>query len=148
MESVINYVWNDNKFKEVYKDFLIISHLTQFSNIDKFSNNNETETDNLNYLLKIASLFAHSKNEEIEAVALRIAQHAIEYGNEIQKTGSYIVLNNLVNKPSVDLALDKKLISENTKYNIPIKSKIELSKLESEYNLIISDDENFNANKF
>ncbi|RKS01460.1 DEAD/DEAH box helicase [Flavobacterium sp. 102] len=101
-DTIPKLIWNENK-------------VTLLSKID------------WNNLLGISTILSYSDiNSHLEA-ALRISQTCIseESSNESQKNASAIILSNLTNKPSLNLAVQRNFISKEYKKDFPLIFKLQ-----------------------
>lgn len=92
----------------------------------------DTDSFNLSYLLKCANIFVQTENDILKEKGLRIAQYAMEFGDVVQKEYAYIILDLLLNIPSINLSKKHKYIDKNIEYYMPLKPL--LQKLERENN--------------
>lgn len=90
-------------------------------------------------------------NVESEAqvdAALRIAQYAIEQGNEQQKFAGCMLLDMLVNQQAIKLAKENRYINENIEYKYPFAFSLNSLNRSNYYSIKIEGSENFYSNKF
>ncbi len=102
-----------------------------------------------NNILSIASILSYSDvNSHLDA-ALRISQTCLNQKNttEIQKNASAIILSNLTNKPTIDLAIKRDLIALDYKSHFPLSFKLQSTEIEIENSIIIKN-EILHLNKF
>ncbi|WP_445453167.1 DEAD/DEAH box helicase [Flavobacterium sp. 25HG05S-40] len=114
-DTIPKLIWNENK-------------LILLSKID------------WNNLLGISTILSYSdRNSHLEA-ALRISQTCIseESSNEIQKNASAIILSNLTNKPSLNLAIKRNYIGKEYKNNFPLNFKLQTINTEIDNSIFIN----------
>lgn len=161
-EKIIDNVWNNKTFKDIYKKLFLESvakainidsiRLEEPRNIDLFSyqskKNSNLEEKEFNYLLKVAALFSETENKDIQNASLRIAQHSVINGNNAQRKAGYMVLDMLVNKPSIKLATEREYLTGNEIYDLPLKFNLGRLKREQYYCVELNNDEKFYTTKF
>ena len=119
----------------------------------------QREADNLfsvidvidwNYLLSCASILSQSEESKHQDAALRIAQSCLEETDteENQKAGASIILHKLTNKPALDLAIEKELLSEELLSKIPLPFLIEQTKRDVEHIVFTSNNKRIYLNRF
>lgn len=162
----IKKIWDSEDFQNIYKKLFLIS-AAKAINFDEICVKNnkindlfdscevehkplieELDTKELNYLISVAPIFSNIEDKEIQEATLRIAQYAVLYGSNSQKQAGYMILDMLVNKPSIDLARQEKLISEEDVYNLPLSFNLGRLNREEYYNIEIDKNDNFYATKF
>lgn len=110
-EHISSKLYALDSFQQQYKKLLVYSVLNQFSNL----NNDLHEIIDFNNILSIASILSKSDDTVHIETALRIAQTMLNYklSNESQRDACAVILNNLTNNRTIELAIDKKLIEAN-----------------------------------
>lgn len=110
-ENISTKLYFLDSFQEQYKKLLRYSVLSQFTRLK----NNLHETVDINNVISIASILSKSNETLHMETALRIAQTIINYehSNIVQKESCTVILNNLTNNKTIELAIDKNLIDEN-----------------------------------
>lgn len=120
-------------YKEAYKCLCINLAILQIKNTPRVENIIDIATPDINYLLKCANLFILSSNATLHEHALRIAQYTIEVGSTPEKDVAYIILDSLLNKPSIILAKRLKYIDNNIDYKLPLNLTLNKLQRENEY---------------
>ncbi len=110
-ENISTKLYSLDSFQDQYKKLLRYSVLSQFTR----PKNNLHETIDINNVISIASILSKSNETLHMETALRIAQTIInyEYSNIVQKESCTVILNNLTNNKTIELAIDKNLIEKN-----------------------------------
>ncbi len=110
-ENISTKLYSLDSFQDQYKKLLRYSVLSQFTKLQ----NNLHETIDINNVISIASILSKSNETLHMETALRIAQTIINYedSNIVQKESCAVILNNLTNNRTIELAIDKNLIEKN-----------------------------------
>lgn len=138
-------------FQRQYKLLLVDSVLSLFPNI--YSPTGEKPpTDGYDWanLLTIASILSQSNKIEHLDAALRISQHCLNSPHSLihHKKSSVYILNQLTNKPAVDLAIKRQLIPSDHRVNMPLPLEMDMLKNEIKYSITTSDNRIILLNKF
>ena len=143
-------VYNLNSFKRQYRAILVLSVCDTIPNLvwdkDKTSLLSQIDWGNM---LSIASLFSYYDDTKYLDAALRIAQTCLtqEVTSENQKNAAGFILDNLTNKPALNIALDKKYLKENFRDNYPFALKLQQSEIDIEHSIVVNNNV-FLLNKF
>lgn len=137
-ELVLDIIQSE-KFNNEYKNLCIklateqIKHIPgiQLKTVEKFD---------LNYLLKCANIFIQTNDNDLKEKVLRIAQYTFEYGNQTEKDYAYILVDSLLNKPSINLAKKNNLLSNDIEYYLPLKLSLQKLQRENEYSIEVRND--------
>ena len=94
-----------------------------------------------NNMLSIASALCYSTNSQHLDAALRIAQTCLmqETCTENQKNASAVVLDNLTNKLSIGMAIEKQLLNANYENSYPFALKLQKYQTDFEHTIFIKD---------
>lgn len=72
------------------------------------------------YMLLCGSFLAQAESAECQDAALRIAQHCLSASNQSEyRAAAAVLLSTLTNKPAIELAIEKDLLSEDYENSIP-----------------------------
>ena len=97
-------------------------------------------TDDLPYLITVASLLAQSTDGNHHDASLRIAQYCLQKSHSDQiKAGSATVLHALTNNPALALSYQRKLIKESFLDDIPTPLRIDALKRSFETTIFVKD---------
>lgn len=105
--SISQWLMNQVSFKKEYEQLLIESVASQFNTIQY-----ETKIHDWPYLLKCASVLAHSEDQDAKDKALRISQYCLQSQSTTisQKNSAQFILDLLANRRSIYLAREKGLV--------------------------------------
>lgn len=109
-EELLDWLINQDTFKDGFKSILLASVSSQFSSaiVD-----HKDQLCHWNYLLQCASFFAYSQNPRNHDIALRIAQACLQsITSSSQKSSAQFILNNLSNRRTITLAKERGLLEE------------------------------------
>lgn len=127
------------KFNDEYKNLCIRLAHEQIKHIPGI-NIESVKNFDLHYLLKCANIFIQTDNNDLKEKVLRIAQYTFEYGQQTEKDYAYILVDSLLNNPSINLAKKNKLLNKNIEYYLPLKLSLQKLKRENEYSVEVRDD--------
>lgn len=146
-EELFQWLQNQNTFKIGYEKLLLASVSSQFSSFDNLEYNHDW-----NYLLKCASFLAHSKNPQMQDIALRIAQFCLQNKDSTtthQKNSSQFILNVLANRRAITLAKDKGLLEQSEQsWQDSFVGNINWIKQEIEHSVWLTNGTRLNVNVF
>jgi len=144
-------IYQLNSVKSQVQSILIESASTTFQNL-KWEHQRDKLSDNIdwNNLLSCASILHQSERFEHLDCALRIAQHCLvsSTSNGTQKIAATVILEALTNKPAIDLAIRRQLITSEYKEQIPLPLKLEMINRDISNSILGSDEELIFLNKF
>lgn len=143
-------IYNLESFQKQYHALQVLSVCETIPKLVWHNDKNELLSQiNWNNLLGIASILSYSDNNIHLDAALRISQTCLQQvsTNEKQKSAAAIILESLTNKPSIQLAIQRNLLDNEYKDNLPIPFKIQSMRLDFE-NCIIINDKPIYLNKF
>lgn len=126
------------KFNDEYKNLCIKLAIEQIKHIPNLQFES-IETPELQYLLKCANIFIQTDDNDLKEKALRIAQFTFEFGNSTEKDYAYILVDSLLNNPSINLAKKNNLLSKNIEYYLPLKLSLQKLQRENEYSIEVGD---------
>lgn len=125
LSSFIERLISSENFKLHYQRLLLVSVRQQFSNLIC---EDTIENPDYNYLITCASILAQSKDGKFLDMAYRICQTGLCNSDlsEEQHAACGAILNILSNLPSIDLAIERNLISSNYLQAIPISNLMDI----------------------
>ena len=139
---IADKLYNLESFKRQYEALLVLSVCDTIPQLeweqDKQSLLSKIDWNNM---LSIASILCYSEDNQHLDAALRIAQTCLvqETCTENQKNASAFVLNNLTNKPSIGMAIEKRLLNANYESNFPFALKLQKYQTDFEHTIFIKD---------
>lgn len=136
LNSLVEKLVSTEKFQSEYKKLLLYSVRNQFENI--LYESSDVQID-YNYLITCASLLAQSKNGQDLDSAYRICQTGIsncELPDEYRSACASI-LHLLSNLPTVKLAREREYINDDYLKNLPIHSKIDITKKQFDNTIMV-----------
>lgn len=137
-ELVLDLIQSE-KFNNEYKNLCIKLATEQIKHIPGIQLETVKNFD-LNYLLKCANIFTQTNDNDLKEKVLRIAQYTLEFGNQTEKDYAYILIDSLLNNPSISLAKKNNLISKDIEYYLPLKLSLQKLQRENEYSIKVRDD--------
>lgn len=132
-------ILNSENFAKEYKRLCLTLALEQIKHIPDIKTE-QIGFPNTKYLLKCANIFIQTNDNDLKEKALRIAQFTFEFGNKIEKDYAYILVDSLLNNPSINLAKKNNLLSKNIEYYLPLKLSLQKLQRENEYSIEVRDD--------
>lgn len=138
-EELALEVKQSKKFNDEYKNLCIRLAHEQIKHIPGINFESAKNFD-LHYLLKCANIFIQTDNNDLKEKVLRIAQYTFEYGQQTEKDYAYILVDSLLNNPSINLAKKNQLLNKNIEYYLPLKLSLQKLKRENEYSVEVRDD--------
>lgn len=151
MNGLSQRIYDLESTQRQLKSILIDSVSSNFNNLTWEHNKDQLlENVDWNNLLSCASILAQSQQLDLLDSALRIAQHCLNNPNtnDSQKTAATIILETLTNKPAIELAIKRNLITSQYGENIPLPLKIEILNRDIFNTLIGKDDSLIFLNRF
>lgn len=100
------------------------------------------------YMLLCASLLAQTTNGAHQTAALRIAQSCLTIGPSDRHSAAGVVLDQLTNRPAIDLALKRELLTKEFQFSLPTPLSRDWIKREAAYSLKTSGGKIVHINKF
>lgn len=141
-------IYDKKSFKKQYADLFKISAMKQ---LEKIPNIRLLEVDNfdLKFLLEVANIFSQSSIDKFHNIAQRIAQFVVEFvDNSIFKQTASMILELLINKQAIKLAIETKKVPDTISYTYPYKFTLENLSRNIEYSFFISEEDIVECNKF
>lgn len=126
------------KFNNEYKNLCIKLAVEQIKHISGIEIGSATNFE-LHYLLKCANIFIQTNDNDLKEKVLRIAQYTFEFGNQTEKDYAYILVDSLLNNPSINLAKRNNLLNKNIEYYLPLKLSLQKLQRENEYSVEVRD---------
>ena len=144
-----NWLLDNSGFRNRYHSLLIDSVASQFSSLQRNSDNTQ-ESHDWKYLLLCASLLAQSETEKCQDTALRIAQYCLECGNasDVEKHAAAVVMDTLANRPAIKLAEGRHLLQHGYSDRLPFPLYRDWIRRSIEYSIALSGDKPLEANRF
>lgn len=127
------------KFNDEYKKLCIKLAIEQIKHIPNLELESFNDPD-LQYLLKCANVFIQTDDNDLKEKVLRIAQYTFEFGDQTEKDYAYILVDSLLNNPSINLAKKNNLLNKNIEYYLPLKLSLQKLQRENEYSIEVRDD--------
>lgn len=109
-EEICNWLVGQDYFKKEYKKLLVSSVKQQF-----FAPEESDEEIDWTYLLKCASVLAHSLSPKMQDVSLRVSQFFIQSkpsNDDARLNSAEFILNTLSNRRAISLASERGLLAE------------------------------------
>lgn len=150
IEKALKKINSDAEFIRVYANLEKLSAIKEL-NQNKFISFNKDllmSDHDLNYLLRCSGPLSQSKNELDNLKSLKIAHYCIEYGDISQRTAAYIILDQLLNRESIKLAVKRDLLDKNIAYKMPLKSELAYLNRQLSYTVNVFEEDNVFCNKF
>lgn len=138
-EELVLDIIQSEKFNNEYKNLCIKLATEQIKHIPGIQLETVKNLD-LNYLLKCANIFIQTNDNDLKEKVLRIAQYSLEFGKQTEKDYAYILIDSLLNNPSISLAKKNNLISKDIEYYLPLKLSLQKLQRENEYSIKVRDD--------
>lgn len=132
-------ILNSEKFNQEYKNLCLNLAIEQIKNIPEVEKES-FDLPNIKYLLKCANIFIQTHDEELKEKVLRIAQYTLQYGDNQEKDYAYVLIDCLLNSPSICLAKKHKYIDKNIECYLPLKLSLQKLQRENEYSIEVRDD--------
>ena len=140
---LVDKIYNLESFKRQYEALLILSVSDTIPKLDwEQSKQLLLEKIDWNNILSIASILCYSSNNQHLDAALRIAQTCLiqESCSKIQKNTSAFILECLTNKPSIQIALDRKYLHADYRDSYSLPLKLQQYQSEFEHTIIIENE--------
>lgn len=133
-------------FDDSYRNLLLSSVLGQFSNL-KIMDGLISEDFKLKSLLEVASALSSEKHPESEDISYRIAQFALQFGDELEQVAACVVLDKMANRQSIRLVKDQDAI-ESIRSELPIPMKWDWIRRDMRFKEILLDQTEIELNRF
>lgn len=149
MRELPGWLVKNEGFKRQLKNLTAQSVARQFASLVTDSGS-WTEKVDASYMLTCASVLSHSDDGVCQDAALRIAQYCLESSDVSteRKDGALLVLDSLVNKAAIDLAVKRGMVDSEYQNRFPIVAQVDANRRKLQYTLGLSDQREILVNKF
>ncbi len=148
---IFSKLYSLQSFQRQYKSILILSASSNIQNLNwEYNRQDLLSQIDWNNILGIASALCQStENEHIDA-SLRIAQTCLLTSEclDIQKSAAAYILECLTNRPAINMAMKRNILSTEYLNSFSIGQKLIVNKTLFENSIIQSDKDIINLNKF
>lgn len=151
MSSFTKKIFELPSFKKQFKALLLISSSGNFPKLSRSFNIEQLQKEiDWNNLLECASILHRSDEYEHLDSALRIAQQCLNTHQSTanQKVAATIILEALTNKPAIDLAVRRELLTDEYLQEVPLPFRFEIIQRDIAHAVLLGEGDILQLNRF